>query len=116
MKRQVRVYLDDIIESVERIGEYVSGLTKEEFYENELVQDSVVRRLEIIGEAVKNMPAELKKKYSEINWRRLSGARDIYAHAYFKVNQRLVWKTITDELPDLKEQIMKVRNDLKDEA
>lgn len=115
MKRLDSVYLEDIIDAIGKIDEYIAGLTEEEFYENTLVQDSVVRRLEIIGEAVKNMPAELKRKYPAVNWKSISGMRDIFAHAYFRISQKLVWRTITGELPILKGQVAGMKNDLERE-
>ncbi len=112
MKRQARVYLDDIAESIERIQEYVAGLTEEEFYENNLVQDSVIRRLEIIGEAAKGVSPELRKKHPEVKWPGITGTRDVLIHAYFRVNPRLVWKVVHGDLPLLREQIKSILREL----
>ncbi len=114
MKRQFRVYLQDIIESIERIEEYVGDLTEDDFLENTLIQDSVVRRLEIIGEAVKNIPEEIKKKHPDVNWKTIAGARDIFAHAYFNVNQTLVWRVVSEKLPALKEKVTEILGEIKE--
>ncbi len=105
MKRDFLVYLDDILESIERIEKYTRGLTKEKFMDNVSIQDAVIRRLEIIGEAVKHIPTEIKQKYPEVKWKKIAGARDIFAHEYFGVNLERVWKTIKADILPLKEQI-----------
>jgi len=115
LKRDVRDYLDDILESIGRIKEYLGNLTEEDFYENTLVQDAVLRRLEIIGEAVKHIPNEFRCKYPEIPWKEIAGMRDIMIHAYFGVNLRRVWKVIEKDIPDLEFKIMKIIEELEGE-
>lgn len=74
MKRDVRVYIEDILESITKIEEYMGNLKNEDdFYEDTQIQDAVLRRLEIIGEAVKNVPQDLRDKYPEIPWKKLQG-------------------------------------------
>jgi uncharacterized protein with HEPN domain len=87
-------------------------ITEEEFYKNYQTQDAVIRRLEIIGEAVKNIPHEFREKYPKIPWKKVAGLRDVLIHGYFGVNLRRVWKTIVKDLPELKEEIMKVKKSL----
>jgi len=106
--RQADVYLDDILESISRIEEYVAGRTEDDFREDAMLQDSVIRRLEIIGEAVKNIPPEMKKRYPEVDWKVIAGARDIFAHAYFRVNPKRVWRVVAEDLPNLKAQIRRI--------
>ncbi|HQE96740.1 MAG TPA: DUF86 domain-containing protein, partial [Methanothrix sp.] len=73
------------------------------------LQDQIIRRIEIIGEAVKNLPEELKKDHPEIPWRDLAGMRDIVAHQYFGVDLETVWLVAKDELPELKVRIQKIK-------
>ena len=86
MKRDMRVYLQDIWESILAAEEYTQGLSKEEFLNNRQVQDAVIRRLEIMGEAVKYISGDLKSKYPEIAWVKIAGLRDVLIHQYFGVN------------------------------
>ena len=108
MMRDMRVYVQDMIESVEVIGEYIQSLTEEEFYRNRQVQDAVLRRLEIIGEAVKNIDEGFRNRYAEIPWKKIAGLRDVLIHEYFGVNMKRVWRVIKIDLPDLKSKILRI--------
>jgi uncharacterized protein with HEPN domain len=113
-KRDTRVFLEDILESIEKIEEYTTDINEEEFYENTFVQDAVIRRLEIIGEAVKNIPDDFRVKYPDIPWRQIAGMRDVLIHAYFGVNLRRVWKVIKEDIPELKLKILKILEDINE--
>lgn len=112
MKRDFRIYLDDILESIEIIQEYTKGKVKEDFNSNVPLQDAVLRRLEIIGEAAKHIPSGIREKYAEVPWKKIAGARDIFAHEYFGVNLERVWKTIKEDIIPFKKQIQKILKDL----
>lgn len=105
MKRDYKVYVDDILESIKLIEEYIQGKDKANFTEDVKLQDAVLRRLEIVGEAVKHIPDEIKIKYPEVEWKKISGARDIFAHEYFGVSLERVWETLVKDLPRFKAQI-----------
>jgi len=89
--RRDRAYLKHILEAITNIEKFVEGLTKEGFFENVEKQYAVLRGLEIIGEATKNLSKDLKAKYREIPWRDIAGMRDKLIHEYFSVNLELVW-------------------------
>ena len=99
-KRDYLIFLEDILESAKRIEEYTQSFTKEKLLEDQKVQDAVIRRFEIIGEAVKKLPPGLKKNNKEIKWKEIAGIRDILIHEYFGVNMNRVWKTIEKDIPD----------------
>ena len=105
MPRDFKVFLKDILQAIERIEEYAEDLSFEDFYKNQLVQDGVVRNLEIIGEAVKHLPKDVQKKYPRVEWKKIAGLRDILIHAYFGVDCDIVWDVVINKIPELKEQI-----------
>ena len=92
MKRDVDVYIEDIMESISKIDEYTKTVTREGFLSNTQVQDAVLRRLEIMGEAVKNIPEEFRNRHPAIPWKKIAGMRDVPIHAYFGVNLERTWK------------------------
>ncbi len=109
MKRDVRVYIEDVLESISAIEEYTQTLTEEEFYNNRQVQDAVLRRFEIIGEAVKNIDKNFKGKYPDIPWKSIAGMRDVLIHEYFGVNLKRVWNVIKTDVPILKQEFLRMR-------
>lgn len=113
MKRDARVYIEDILESITKIEEYTKELKNdEEFYNNTQIQDAVLRRLEIIGEAAKNIPNEFRDQYPDIPWKQIVGMRDILIHEYFGVNLKRALKVVKEDMVDLKAKILKIKQDL----
>jgi uncharacterized protein with HEPN domain/predicted nucleotidyltransferase len=108
MQRDSRLYVQDILESILKIEEYTYNLSQNEFLQDSQAQDAVIRRLEIIGEATKNLPRNLRLEYPDIPWQRMAGMRDILIHGYFRADLNRVWEVIEQDLPDLKRQISQV--------
>lgn len=99
------VFLKHVLESIEWVEKDVNNLIFKQFSENVLIQDAVIRRLEIIAEAMKNLPEETKNTHPEIPWTKIAGMRNKLIHEYFGVDLELVWSVVKDYLPPLKEQI-----------
>ena len=110
MTKDVRIYLNDITESIEHIEAYTKNTTKKEFSKNAQLQDAVIRRLEIIGEAVKNVPQDFRDLHPDIQWKKIAGMRDILIHEYSGVNLKRVWKVIKEDLVDLKNKLLKIKS------
>ncbi len=111
-KRDELVFLEDTIHSIKKIEEYVKNISEQDFKINTEKQDAVIRRIEIIGEAVKNISIETREKYTNIPWRDIAGMRDVVIHQYFGVSIGMVWKVATSEIPDLKIKLQEILHKL----
>lgn len=103
---EFRIY--DILTSIEKIESYLQGMTLTQFKKNELVIDAIIRNLEIIGEASKNIPLVIRRTYGHIPWDQMNGMRNILIHEYFGVDIKIVWHTAKKYLPVLKKQLITV--------
>ncbi len=110
MSRHYRLYLTDIRTAIERIERYVEGFDYAQFCDNQLVIDGVMRNFTVMGEAAKNVPDEIRTKYSDVPWRAIGSFRDVLTHEYFRIDLEEVWKIIEERLPILKIQIIEILN------
>ena len=106
--REWRLYADDIIEACGKIRRFTAGMSFESFVNDERTCDAVIRNLEVIGEAAKNLPADVTARASEVEWRKIRGMRDILAHGYFSLEPKVVWSTVTTKLDALESAVRKL--------
>lgn len=104
-RRNCTIYIEDILESMDKIERYTKGLDFESFSANDMVVDAVLRNLEIIGEASRNIPEDIREKYPDIPWKRMIGLRNIAIHEYFGIDLGIIWEIISRNLPETKPKI-----------
>ncbi len=107
--RPISLLVADILESIEKIERYTAGLDRAAFLGDEKTTDSVVRNLEIIGEAANRIPESFTAQHPEIQWRRIVGLRNRIVHDYFGLDLEIVWEILVNELPALKDRISAIR-------
>jgi len=115
MKRDYRLYLDDMLEAIGKIEKYTEDLNFERFSKDEKTVDAVIRNFTIIGEAAKQIPASIRKKYPEAPWKEMAGMRDKLIHVYLGIRYDVVWETIVIRLPQLKPLIEKILEQMEEE-
>lgn len=109
MSRDIGLYIDDILESMDKIQAYIETVGEDEFYSDSEKQDAVLRRMLVIGEATKNIPAEFRTKYPDVPWQKMAGLRDIIVHQYFGVTLGLIWRVANSDLPLLRKRILEIK-------
>jgi uncharacterized protein with HEPN domain len=99
MNKDIKLYINDIFNAINAIEKFVEGMDFKEFKEDDKTSSAVIRKFEIIGEATKHIPKEIKQKYPDIPWKDMAGLRDKLIHFYFGIKYELVWSTIKMEFP-----------------
>lgn len=108
MRHDPKVYIKYILESIMLIQEYTRQVSKRQFLRRTNLQDAVIRRLEIIGEAVKSLPPDFKDKHDDIPWQKIACMRDVLIHEYFGVDLNLTWQTVKEDIPSLKSKLEEI--------
>ena len=108
MPRDYKVFLEDILEAIEKIRRYTAGFSQDALRKDDKTLDAVVRNLEVIGEAVKKVPAKIRAKHSQVDWKKIAGLRDILIHEYFGIDVEIIWDIIDHKLPILEREVKKI--------
>lgn len=108
-KRDYILFMEDILTMIEKVERYTQEKSFEDFSKDEMAIDAVIRNFEIIGEAANNIPKEIQRKYSYVEWKEMIGFRNVIIHDYFGINLKTVWNTAKNNMPLLKEHIIKMK-------
>ncbi len=108
MRRDYSVYLRDILEAVGKIRSYMAGLSQQAFSEDSRTIDAVIRNLEIIGEAVRMVPGEVRSAHPDVEWKKIAGLRDILIHRYFGIDLEIVWDVVQTKIPALEISVKEI--------
>ena len=111
MPRDYRVYVDDIIGAIEKIQRFTVDLDRETFSQDEKTFDAVIRNLEVIGEAIKKIPEDVRTRYPLVEWKKIAGVRDILVHEYFGIDVEIVWDILQNKLAPLEIQMRQILAD-----
>jgi uncharacterized protein with HEPN domain len=107
-----RAFIEHILDSITAIETFIQGVNKEKFLKERMIRGAVVREIEVMGEAAKNISRETRKKYPDIPWKKMTGMRDKLIHHYFGLDFNVIWDTIREEIPKLKKQMMDIIDQL----
>lgn len=108
MSKDYKILVEHILESIKWIEKYTENISEDDFLKSTQIQDSVIRRLEVIGEAIGNFPQKIKKEHPDVRWDEISGMRNFLIHEYFGVDLHLIWNTVENDIPKLKKQMKKI--------
>ncbi len=112
--RHDRLYLYDVLECCDRVADYINGVREEDYHANPMLQDALVRNIEVVGEAVKNLSSKITDAHPKIAWSQIARMRDKIAHHYFRINLDVVWKTATEDIPKLRPLIASIYEHLQE--
>lgn len=113
MKRDYKLFVKDILDAIDKIEQFIKDINYQEFIQDDKTSTAVVKKIEIIGEAIKNIPGDVKAKYSNIPWRDIVGMRNKISHGYFGIDYEIVWAVIKKKLPELKPMFHQILGGIK---
>jgi uncharacterized protein with HEPN domain len=113
VSRDSWLYLEDMRTSCEKVLRYTRRLTVDQFMQDEKTFDAVVRNLEIIGEAAKHIPREMRTRYPQVEWRKIAGLRDVIAHEYFGIDLDILWDIVENQVPPLLENLQRILTEIR---
>jgi len=113
MKKDPKINIVFILECIEHIEHYLDNVNFERFLDSDILQDAVIRRIELIGEAVKNLPQSLIDSYPDVPWKRIAGMRDVLIHDYLGIDLDTTWQVVQNEISSLKKLLIQIRNDIE---
>ena len=111
-KRSDLDLLEDILICMDKIHKYIDGITYDGFENDSKTQDAIIRNIEVIGEAAKQLSDDIRQKYHNVPWKEIAGTRDRLIHGYFGVNIDIIWEIVTIDIPKLKTEIEEIKNEL----
>ncbi|MFQ6089353.1 MAG: DUF86 domain-containing protein [Candidatus Methanofastidiosia archaeon] len=114
MKRTYRDYIEDILNSIQEIEDFTAGMEFEDFIDDRKTLNAVIRSLEVMGEAAKKIPNDIRTKYADIPWKYIAGMRDKLIHEYHGVDLEIVWEVIKKEIPPIKPLFEKILKEMKE--
>jgi uncharacterized protein with HEPN domain len=112
MKRDYKLFVKDILDAIDKIEEFIGNMDYGEFIQDDKTSTAVVKKIEIIGEAIKNIPRDVRVKYNAIPWKDIVGMRNKITHNYFKIDYEIVWNVVKEKLPALKIQVEQVLKEM----
>ena len=112
MSRSWELFLRDMLEAARKVARYTDSRELETFVADEMAYDATLRNLEVLGEAAKNIPDEIRQRYPEVDWRGVAGLRDILAHAYFALDDVTLWKIVRSDIPQLQALLDQIEREL----
>ncbi len=113
--RNYKLFINDIIESIDDIESFIGGVNLKELIADKKTSSAVIRKLEVIGEAAKNIPKGIKEKYPDLPWKSMSGMRDRLTHTYFGIDYKLVWDVIKKETSKIKSRLQEILVEFNEE-
>jgi uncharacterized protein with HEPN domain len=112
MKRDYKLFVKDILDAIDKIEEFIGNMEYGEFIQDDKTSTAVVKKIEIIGEAIKNISRDVRVKYNAIPWKDIVGMRNKITHNYFKIDYEIVWNVVKEKLPALKIQVEQVLKEM----